>query len=129
MNECITILKQIGIFMVCAKTILHFKPQQKYDKYLKLLVGIMVMVQLISPLIAFLDGKSKLVLPDQFPSLIEVKQLDMDEAATKADEILNKYTDYEIKSRLNNENVGAGSDIQIEAEIEEIVIEPVREVE
>lgn len=115
--------------MVCAKTILHFKPQQKYDKYLKLLVGIMVMVQLISPVIAFLDGKSKLVLPDQFPSLIEVKQLDMDDAATKADEILNKYTDYEIKSRLNNENVGAESDIQIEAEIEEIVIEPVREVE
>ena len=58
MTQIVELLKQVGVFMVCAQTILHFKPQQKYDKYLKLLAGIMVIAQLAIPLIGVL-GKAQ----------------------------------------------------------------------
>lgn len=41
---------QIGIFMICAQTFVHFCPKGAYEKYLKMLVSIMVLIQMISPL-------------------------------------------------------------------------------
>ncbi len=41
---------QIGIFLVCAQSIVHFRPDGSYEKYMKLLVSIMVLTQLLQPL-------------------------------------------------------------------------------
>ena len=48
----ITLLKQVSIFIICAQVIMHFKAEQKYGKYLKLLIGVMVLVQLFVPLMS-----------------------------------------------------------------------------
>ena len=45
-------IKQVSIFIICAQVILHFKAEQKYGKYLKLIIGIMVLVQLFVPLMS-----------------------------------------------------------------------------
>lgn len=42
-------VKQLGIFMICAQAILHFRPDSSYEKYMKLVIGIMVLVQLVIP--------------------------------------------------------------------------------
>ena len=51
----------MGIFMVCAQTIVYFRPKVVYEKYLKLLLSMMILVQLIAPLTskgkALLEGE------------------------------------------------------------------------
>ena len=54
----LTMIKQVSVFIICAQMILHFKAEQKYGKYLKLLIGMMVLVQLFVPLMT-LFGQSE----------------------------------------------------------------------
>ena len=42
---------QIAIFMICARTLLHFRAKESYEKYLKLLVSLMLLVLLVEPLL------------------------------------------------------------------------------
>lgn len=37
---------QMGIFMICAQAIVHFRPKAAYEKYLKMLVSAMILMQL-----------------------------------------------------------------------------------
>lgn len=46
----------LGIFIICAQAVVHFSPSQTYTKYLKLLLSIMVLVQLLQPVLSFLIG-------------------------------------------------------------------------
>lgn len=50
-------IRQIGVFMICAQALIHFKPKGSYEKYLKLLVSAMMLVQLFSPIAALLIGE------------------------------------------------------------------------
>lgn len=38
---------QVGIFMICAQAIIHFRPKAVYEKYLKMLVSAMILIQLL----------------------------------------------------------------------------------
>lgn len=58
MEGLLSKIGQIAIFMICAKTLLHFRAKESYEKYLKLLVSLMLLVLLIEPLMeAFGKGK------------------------------------------------------------------------
>lgn len=46
---------RVGIFIICAQTIIHFRPKPVFEKYLKLLLGAMILVQLLLPLHSFLQ--------------------------------------------------------------------------
>lgn len=37
---------QVGVFMICAQAIVHFRPKASYEKYLKMLVSAMILIQL-----------------------------------------------------------------------------------
>lgn len=50
-------MKQISIFILLGKTLLHFCPGKKYEKYIKLLFGFMVVLQFASLL--FSMGSTK----------------------------------------------------------------------
>ena len=43
-------IKTIGGFLICAQMLIHFRPGSSYVKYLRLLVSIMILVQLMEPL-------------------------------------------------------------------------------
>ncbi len=47
------ILMRISVFLVLGKTLLHFCPSKKYERYLKLLFGFMVMIQVVTPIFSF----------------------------------------------------------------------------
>lgn len=71
---------QIGIFMICAQTFVHFCPNGSYEKYLKMLVSIMVLVQILSPLGAILGGRGQELKEMQLGAwLEEVLMQSMDE--------------------------------------------------
>ena len=46
-------MKQISVFMLLGKTLLHFCPSDKYEKYIKLLFGFMVVLQFAAPVLSF----------------------------------------------------------------------------
>lgn len=39
-----------GIFIICAQVLVHFRPKASYEKYLKMLVSAMILVQLFAPI-------------------------------------------------------------------------------
>lgn len=49
-------IRQMGVFMICAQALIHFKPKGSYEKYMKLLVSAMILVQLLSPVATLLSG-------------------------------------------------------------------------
>lgn len=49
-------IRQMGVFMICAQALIYFKPKGSYEKYLKLLVSAMILVQLLGPVQALLSG-------------------------------------------------------------------------
>ena len=44
------VIGQVGIFLICAQTLIHFRPRESYEKYLKLLLSVMLLIQLLRPL-------------------------------------------------------------------------------
>lgn len=53
---------RMGIFMICAQAIVHFRPKASYEKYLKMLVSSMVLIQLLMSVggIFWTDGQEEL---------------------------------------------------------------------
>ena len=49
LNGWLENIKSIGIFLICAQMLIHFRPGGTYVKYLRLLVSIMILVQLLEP--------------------------------------------------------------------------------
>ena len=43
-------IKSIGVFLICAQSLIYFRGGGSYGKYLRLLVSIMLLVQLMEPL-------------------------------------------------------------------------------
>ena len=114
--EILQTVKQIGVFMICAQIILHFKPSAKYEKYLKLLISVMVLVQIIMPMVNLLPGEgsaSFLTRVQEIQTEIDksMEQLEIENAVNE-ENILNTTLE-EIKSRINN--VIKGGDLQVNA--------------
>lgn len=124
--ELVQSIKQIGVFMICAQVILHFKPSVKYEKYLKLLLSVMVLVQILIPVVNAFSGKSSV----DFYKRIEEIQTEIDknmeqleiENVINEENILNQTLE-EIKSRINNETEESGLQVKrIEYNDENVLI-------
>lgn len=50
------VVGQAGIFLICAQTIVHFRPKEAYEKYLKLLLSVMLLPQLLQPVLTVFGG-------------------------------------------------------------------------
>lgn len=102
--ELFQTIRQIGIFMICAQAILHFKPSVKYEKYLKLLISVMVLVQLLLPLLKIFSWEEE----DLFYNRMEAIQAEMEKEmaelkieSTIYEESVLKETEEEIKTKVN----------------------------
>ncbi len=49
LTEWLEDIRSVGIFLICAQLLIHFRPDGSYVKYLRLLVSIMILVQLLEP--------------------------------------------------------------------------------
>ena len=56
-NSLFQAICRMGIFLICVRTIIHFRPQEAYEKYLRLLAGIMILIQLLLPVGKYLLGR------------------------------------------------------------------------
>lgn len=101
-DRLLQIIKQTGIFMVCAQMILHFKPAECYEKYIRLLIGIMVLAQLIAAASALFGKEGKNFFSgrvDYYKALLaeSMEGADME----KAEALLEQMTMEEVQARIN----------------------------
>lgn len=99
------VIRQVGIFIILAQMLLHFKPAESYGKYIRLLMSLMVLVQLLVPVLGIvfhgMPGKfdeRRHFYKDSFAQQLE----EINITCVMAEELLNNMTMEEIKTRINN---------------------------
>ncbi len=92
-------MKRIGIFIICAQSILHFAAEKSYEKYIKVLVGIMILAQFIVPVRALLLGADK----GEIWSAVEEFQGEMDKAMEDVGVVYEKEEDGKLTQALEEE--------------------------
>lgn len=131
LNSFFQAICRVGIFMICAQAIVHFRAQDAYEKYLKFLVSIMILIQLLLPIGSFLLGGQELDVAEVLELMKEGMEQGVraaEENAAAADEILGQMTLEEIRRRVeeqkqSDEKDNSDGDIiveDIEIEVEEI---------
>ena len=48
-------IRRIGIFMIAAQTVLHFAAGKQYERYLKIITGLIILLQFLSPFASSAD--------------------------------------------------------------------------
>lgn len=98
-----TAICKVGIFMICAQAILHFSPKAAYEKYLKLLVGVMVLIQLFLPVFSLVFGgemEETARRLESFRTELQEGIIQAEEETLLADELLEKMTLEEVRRRM-----------------------------
>lgn len=93
--------RQISIFLLLGQTILHFAPGEKYEKYIKMLLGFMVIAQFAVPILSF--GKKDRM--EEYENNREMFTKKMDEALQTVDEkwfLYNEQIEQQIERELEN---------------------------
>ncbi len=97
---------RIGIFMICARAIVHFRPKEADEKYMKLLVSIMVLIQLFLPLGGFLlggGGNETAAALEQFKITLEQGMRQAEENAARSEALLEEMTLEEVRKRVEQQ--------------------------
>lgn len=100
------VIKQVGIFMICAQMLLHFKASENYGKYIRLLMSMMVLIQLAVPLSGLLQGRTGENLAQgltRYETLLTEQRGEINASCIQAEQLLEELTLEEIKTRINNQ--------------------------
>ena len=105
MSAFVELIKKIGIFMIAAQAVIHFAPAQKYEKYIRMIVGVMILLQFLTPLYQILTKKAW-EEPDWNALTVNGLEEGLPELDTAANSVMYSVVEQmekEIKSRLNRE--------------------------
>lgn len=98
-------MKRIAVFMIIAQTILHFRPNKSYEKYLKMLIGIMMLAIFIVPITQLFRRDSM----KEYERLLEGYEKNIDKMYETSNFQINLQEEAylytmreEIKDRFNN---------------------------
>ncbi len=118
-EELFHTLCQVGIFMLCAQMLMHFRPRESYEKYIKFLIGGMVLLQLLIPVMNCLKsgtGSEPILDVNEFTKEFDLR---MEEISRRA---------YEAE-RLQSSLVQEEANRILEEDHEKTRIEPVEKIE
>lgn len=89
-----------GIFVICAQVLIHFRPNGSYEKYLKMLMSAMILLQLFLPLGNIFAGDEEKSLAAQvarFQEQLEQSMEQVVENQARREAILNEMTLAEVQ--------------------------------
>lgn len=97
----IEMIKEIGIFIVIAQSVLYFVPGQTYAKYVKVIIGIIMIAGMMQPLLNLITGEEWENMVEQAAALYEGEKTDTEEffAENSRNTILLGIEE-ELKNRL-----------------------------
>lgn len=103
-------IKEIGIFMILAQAVVHFAPGRQYEKYIKSISGVIILLLFLKPFVQMAGGQWQ----DPAASLAGVKAAKMPELSAGpvnipengVEDAVVKHMEEEIAARLNRELKG-----------------------
>lgn len=142
-------IRNMGIFLLCAQTLVQLRPKGSYEKYLKLLVNAMLLVQLLNPIARILgigEQGSFQERISRYGALLEESSGATGDLETDVEGILVRLLEEELSRQQSEgayaetgeaavaaEGAAAGeeqdrpedseADLRISVEVEQIVIE------
>lgn len=110
-------IKKLGIFIICAQSFIHFSAGKSYEKYVKLLIGIMVLAQFVVPVRALFLGKENAQIwdeVDRFKAEMEesLKQEDMEDFSRGDEDTVSEALADELKSKLKDTVASCGYQVE-----------------
>lgn len=117
-ENLLKIICELGIFIVCAQTICCFRPKATYEKYLKFLVGIMILLNLLIPIGTFFGKDNSINLEEK----LEAFYTEIEEGRKEALE-LGEVIDGEKIETTFVENIEEGKEKIQKISIERIGID------
>ena len=94
MNKWLDDIRSLGVFLICAQMLIHFRPKSSYVKYLRLLISLILLAQFVEPI-----GRIAGILEKgQIQNMMREMQYDLQ---SKENELSEVYDDHEkILERL-----------------------------
>lgn len=117
------VIGQVGIFLICAQTLIHFRPGESYEKYFKLLLSIMLLIQLLQPLLTVLGGDNIAGTDVQAAEFAEEIRTVLEQAAVQAEQTedeIQAAADTAAEGTEVTEETGPSEPVRIRVEIPEI---------
>lgn len=113
MGELVEAIRRIGLFLVVAQVILHLAPEKRYERYLRLIAGVIVLGLLARPLFGIsengwqeLQEAAKQELTEGMAGLEQEYGGEYWERISDSEQLLwmeyEETTKNEIKSKINN---------------------------
>lgn len=106
------VIGQAGIFLICAQTVVHFRPKESYDKYLKLLLSVMLLLQLLQPVLTVLGGGEVWNAEEQVAGFTEELQTVLTRASEQAGQTEEKVQNTAEALAEKTEAGGYGSETE-----------------
>lgn len=94
---------RLGIFMICAQAIVHFRPNGSYEKYMKLLVSVMLLIQIFLPIAGLfaMDGKKNIEAQiAEFEARMQESMERAAETAAETEDLLERMTLQQLQERV-----------------------------
>ena len=119
-----TTICRTGIFVICAQVLVHFRPNASYEKYMKMLVSAMILMQLFLPVSSFFtkDGEQSMEnRVEWFEKQLEISMEQAVENYANGEKLLEQMTLEEVRIRLEESETQAEKENVISAiEIENV---------
>lgn len=103
MNPLLVKIGQLAIFLICAQTLVHFRPKESYEKYIKLLISMMLLILLVEPIMNLLgnDGRGDFleriqVYEEELQGILTSPELENGEI----EQILQSMTQKKVKESI-----------------------------
>lgn len=102
MHKLMEAIVRMGIFMICAQVLIHFRPNGSYEKYMKLLVSVMILAQLFFPVMnLFLEeGRQMEDLVVQFQEQAEESRKEALSNVGEVEDLMDRMTSRELERQL-----------------------------
>ena len=94
---------QITVFMICAQAMIHFRPKDSYEKYLRMLLGAMILIQIFQPfcqLFCGVTGQELVANVEQFQRELDLGLEEASKQALLAGQKLEDMSLLEVQERL-----------------------------
>ncbi len=98
----IQVIREVGIFIVIAQAVLYFVPGESYVKYVKIIIGIIMIAKMAQPLLVLVDGQQWQRILEEMPDFQSFSgaELPKDREGT---ERLEATIERELLGKLNAE--------------------------
>lgn len=119
MSSLLTKIGQLAIFLLCAQTLVHFRPKDSYEKYIKLLVSMMLLILMVEPIMDLIGKGEKGDFwesieryEEKFQEILETPELEVTDIEVMIQEIARQKVEEGVAYAQKQEAGPSGNDAE-----------------